>query len=62
MLKNTKTEHVSNIVEISGAAIIAGSSFNFLQISGNIEPKLLDIIIVTTSVSPTTTASCKSLY
>lgn len=38
-LKNAKTEQVSTIVVISGAAITAGSNFNFLAIIGSVHPK-----------------------
>ena len=57
-LKNTNTEHVSTIVVISGAAIIAGSNFNFFANIGKIQPKDFAIIAVITNVIPTTNANC----
>lgn len=62
MLKNINTDNVSTIVVISGAAIIAGSSFNFFAIIGNIHPNSFAIITVQISVTPTTKAIFASWY
>lgn len=56
-LKNTKIEHMSTIVVINGAAIIAGSSFSFLAAIGNIPPTSLEITAVAIMVAPTTIES-----
>ena len=60
MLKNSSTEHVSTIVVISGAAIIAGSSFSFLAAIGSIHPSSLAITTTPAIVKLTTSASLMS--
>ena len=56
-----KTEHASTIVVISGEAIIAGSSFNFLANIGIVHPRSLAIITVQIRVKATTIDIFKSL-
>ena len=56
-MKNTSIEHMSTIVVISGAAIIAGSNFSFLAIIGSIPPTSFAIVAVTIKVSPTVSDS-----
>ena len=53
---------MSTIVVISGAAIIAGSNFNFLASNGNKHPIDFDNITVTVILNPTVIASCRFLY
>ena len=62
MLKNTSTDNASTMVVINGAAIIAGSNFNFFANIGNIHPNNFAITTVHTSVTPTTIAIFTSLY
>ena len=56
------TEQVSTIVVMRGAAMIAGSKWNFLANNGNVQPINLEIMIVATRESDTTTARETSLY
>ena len=60
--KNSKTEQVSDTVVISGAAIIAGSSFNFLASIGRIPPSSFAKITVPINVNDTVNAICGSWY
>lgn len=57
ILKKTNVVQVSTIVVISGAAIIAGSSFSFFAAIGSIHPISLDIITVEIIAKLTVTAS-----
>ena len=56
--KYTNIEQTSTTVVISGAAIIAGSNFNFFANSGNVQPITLDITTVAINVIPNTIESC----
>ena len=58
--KYIKIEPVSTIVVINGAAIIAGSNFNFLANIGNIQPKVLAKHTVAIKVNPKTIDNFKS--
>ena len=62
MLKYTNTEHVSTSVVINGAAIIAGSTLNFLAINGKTQPMDFDNITVTIKDNETVNASNTSWY
>ena len=55
-------EHVSTIVVINGAAIMAGSSLNFFAISGNIQPITFAITTVHIREYPITIAKVRLLY
>ena len=62
ILKKINTDVESTIVEISGAAIIAGSSLIFLARIGNVHPINFERITVHINVSETITATFNCLY
>ena len=61
-LKNIKTEHISEIVVITGVAINAGSIFNFLASIGSEQPKNFARVTVPSNDNAITIAKFKSLY
>ena len=53
-LKNTVTEQVSNIADMSGAAIRAGSSLSFFARIGREQPSSIAKTVVVTRLIPVT--------
>ena len=62
ILKYINIEQLSNIVDINGAAIIAGSILSFLANIGKAHPSVFARHAVPIKVKPSTTAIFKLLY
>ena len=62
MLKYISIEQLSSIVEIIGAAIIAGSIFNFFASIGKAQPNIFARHAVPINVNPSTIAIFKFPY